>query len=55
MTEYWVLDLPRREVVVHTERGPAGYAVVRRLPWTTRLPVPVDGVEPLDLALLLSR
>jgi Uma2 family endonuclease len=49
--QYWVLDLPRREVVVHTEPGDAGYATVRRLPWTA--PLSVLGVE-VDLAALLA-
>ena len=46
----WVLDLPAREVVVHTDPGPGGYATVRRLPWTARLSV--LGVD-VDLAALL--
>lgn len=50
--QYWVVDVPAREVVVHTEPGPAGYAVVRRLPWTAELSV--LGV-PVDLAALLPR
>ncbi|SDQ48133.1 Uma2 family endonuclease [Quadrisphaera sp. DSM 44207] len=49
--QYWVLDLPRREVVVHTEPGEAGYATVRRLPWTA--PLAALGV-PVDLATLLA-
>jgi Uma2 family endonuclease len=49
--QYWVIDLPRREVVVHTEPGDAGYATVRRLPWTA--PLEVLGV-PVDLATLLA-
>ena len=49
--QYWVVDVPRREVVVHTEPGEAGYAVVRRLPWST--PLSVLGVE-VDLAALLA-
>lgn len=48
--QYWVLDLPVREVVVHTDPGPDGYATVRRLPWTT--PLSVLGVD-VDLAALL--
>ena len=48
--QYWVLDLPVREVVVHTDPGPGGYATVRRLPWSARLSV--LGVD-VDLAALL--
>jgi hypothetical protein len=46
-----VPDLPRREVVVHTDPGEAGCRTVRRLPWTT--PLSVLGV-PVDLATLLA-
>ena len=49
--QYWVLDLPRHEVVVHTDPGDAGYATVRRLPWT--VPLEVLGVD-VDLAALLA-
>lgn len=49
--QYWVLDLPRRQVVVHTGSGPEGYAEVRRLPWST--PLAVLGVA-VDLAPLLG-
>lgn len=48
--QYWVLDVPVREVVVHREPGPAGYADVQRLPWSA--PLSVLGV-PVDLAALL--
>ena len=48
--QYWVLDLPAREVVVHLEPGPSGYAEVQRLPWGA--PLSVLGV-PVDLAALL--
>jgi Uma2 family endonuclease len=41
--QYWDDDLARREVVVHTEPGEAGYASVRRLPWTT--PLSALGVD----------
>ena len=43
----WVVDVPRREVVVHAEPSGAGYATVRRLPWTA------PGVD-VDLAALLA-
>ncbi len=49
--ESWVLDVPRREVVVHTEPGDAGYATVRRLPRTA--PPEVLGVD-VDLAAPLA-
>ena len=55
VTEYWVLDLPAREVVVHTQPGPSGYALVRRLPWTAPLPVPVGAGIFIDLAAVLDR
>ena len=47
----WVVDVPRREVVVHAEPSGAGYATVRRLPWTA--PLTVLGVD-VDLAALLA-
>ena len=49
--QYWVVDVPRREVVVHTEPGEVGYAVVRRLPWTA--PLSVLSID-VDLAALLA-
>ena len=55
VTEYWVVDVPSREVVVHTEPGPSGYALVRRLPWTAALPVPVGTGITVDLAAVLAR
>ena len=55
VTEYWVVDVPSREVVVHTEPGPSGYALVRRLPWTVALSVPVGAGIPVDLAAVLAR
>ena len=55
VTEYWVIDVPAREVVVHTEPGPSGYALVRRLPWTAPLSVPVGAGISVDLATLLAR
>ena len=55
VTEYWVLDVPAHEVVVHTEPGPTGYRMVRRQPWTEPLTVPVGDGALLDLASLLER
>jgi len=55
VTEYWVLDVPAREVVVHSEPGPSGYALVRRLPWTTPLSIPVGTGIAIDLAAVLAR
>lgn len=44
VAECWVLDVPVREVVVHTDPGPTGYRMVRRQPWSQPLTVPVgDG------------
>ena len=50
-----MLDVPAREVVVHTEPGRSGYALVRRQPWTAPLTVPVGDGVPLDLAEVLGR
>jgi len=52
--EYWVIDVPAREVVVHTEPGRSGYALVRRLPWTAPLSVPLGEGIPIDLAAVLA-
>lgn len=49
--QYWVLDLTRQEVVVHTEPGDFGYGTVRRRPWSE--PREVLGLT-VDLADLLS-
>ena len=49
--EYWVLDLAREEVVVHTGPGPAGYRSVSRRPWAE--PRAVLGVR-VDLAAVLT-
>jgi Uma2 family endonuclease len=36
--EYWVLDVPRHDVVVHRDpRGDTGYGLVQRLPFATEL------------------
>lgn len=54
VVEYWVLDVPAREVVVHTDPGPTGYRLVRRQPWSEPLTAPVgDGIT-VDLASLLG-
>lgn len=55
VTEYWVVDLPSREVVVHTDPGPTGYRMVRRQPWSEPLAVPIGDGIPVDLASLLER
>lgn len=53
--EYWVVDVPRRRVLVLTEPGPAGYARTEEHgPGEHLTPVAVD-VEPLDLAALFAR
>ncbi len=49
--QYWVVDLPAREIIVHTGPGADGYATVRRLPLDT--PLSVLGVE-VDLAALVD-
>lgn len=51
VTEYWVVDLPAAQVVVHRRPGADGYADVERRPWTA--PLEVLGV-PVDLAALLD-
>lgn len=53
--EYWVLDVPAREVVVHTDPAPTGYRLVRRQPWETPLIAPVGEGITVDLASLLDR
>ena len=55
VTQYWVVDVPRREVVVHTGPRPGGYTSVVRQPWSEPLTVPVDDGMPVDLAALLDR
>ena len=40
---------------MHTEPGPSGYALVRRLPWTTALSVPVGAGITVNLAAVLAR
>jgi Uma2 family endonuclease len=49
--EYWVLDLPRREVVLHRDPRPdlGQYAEVRRVPVSTELTVLGVTVRPADL------
>lgn len=54
VTEHWVVDVPAREVVVHTDPGPTGYRLVRRQPWTQPLTAPVGEGVPVDLASLLG-
>ncbi len=49
--QYWVLDLRRQEVVVHTEPGEAGYGSVLRRPWSESRAV--LGLT-VDLAALLG-
>lgn len=41
---YWVVDLPAREIVVHTEPGPRGYTSVRIYRPGEPLPVPLLDV-----------
>ncbi|MEH3075968.1 MAG: Uma2 family endonuclease [Quadrisphaera sp.] len=40
---YWVVDLPAREVVVHTGRVEGGYASVERVSWSAPLAATVGG------------
>jgi Uma2 family endonuclease len=55
VTQYWVVDLPARQVVVHTHPDaadgtrPASYGTVRRLPLETELDVLGMPVRPADL------
>lgn len=42
---YWVVDLPAREVVVHTGPVEGGYASVERVTWSAPLVVTIDGQE----------
>ena len=54
VTAYWVVDVPRREVVVHTGPRDDGYTSVVRQPWSQPLSVPVGDGVPVDLAALLD-
>ncbi|PWJ53525.1 Putative restriction endonuclease [Quadrisphaera granulorum] len=47
---YWVVDLPAREVVVHSDLVDGGYASVERAPWTASLEVTI-GDEALTVVL----
>ncbi|HEX7298769.1 MAG TPA: Uma2 family endonuclease [Solirubrobacteraceae bacterium] len=51
---YWLVDLPANIVLDHTEPGPDGYAVVRRLAGDDVLDVGVDGIETTTVAELLT-
>jgi len=51
--EYWIVDVERREVLVHSEPRPDGYALVRRYVVGELVPPPVD-VPPVDVAALLG-
>ncbi len=51
--EYWILDVERSEVLVHTEPRPDGYTVVRRcLPGDTL--TPPAGLPPVEVAAALG-
>lgn len=53
VSEYWIVDVARKEILVHSEPRPDGYAAVRRyLPGEAITP-PVD-VPPVDVATLLG-
>lgn len=52
--EYWIVDVERQEVLVHSEPRHDGYALVRRYVVGERVPPPVD-VPPVDVAELLGR
>ncbi len=54
VVEYWVIDVPAREVVVHSDPGPTGYRMVRRHSWNQPLTVPIGNGVPVDLAELLG-
>jgi Uma2 family endonuclease len=51
---YWLVDLPAGVVLAHAEPGPDGYAVVARLAGDEVLDAGVDGVEPTNVAALLT-
>lgn len=52
--EYWIVDVERREVLVHSDPRPDGYAAVRRYVLGELVPPPVD-VPAVDVAALLAR
>lgn len=54
VTEYWIVDVDRAEVLVHSEPRADGYAVVRRYVPGEVIPPPVE-VPPVDVAALLGR
>ena len=51
---YWLVDVPRRQVVVHEEPRPDGHARVTTLRAGDALDARLDGVAPLDVAALLA-
>jgi len=51
---YWIVDVERAEVLVHSEPRADGYAAVRRYVPGEHVSPPVD-VPPVDVAALLDR
>jgi Uma2 family endonuclease len=54
VTEYWIVDVDRDEVLVHRAPSDAGYASVERFKPGDTL-VPLIDVAPVDVAALLAR
>jgi hypothetical protein len=51
---YWLIDLPGKIVLDHTEPRPDGYAVVKRLAGDDVLDAGVDGIDLTTVAELLT-
>lgn len=54
VAEYWVVDVNRRRVLVHTAPGPEGYGEVHTVERTAVLQPQFVAIEPLDLAALFA-
>lgn len=52
--EFWVVDVPARRVVVHTEPSDGRFAVVRAVPAPERLAPAAIEAEPVPLGALLA-
>jgi Uma2 family endonuclease len=51
---YWMVDVPGRQVLAHTEPGPAGYARTPALDTARRLDPGVPGIEAFTVAELFA-
>ncbi len=51
---YWIVDVPGRQVFAHTEPGPDGYVLERRLDASGELDPGVPGLEPFTVAGLFA-